>query len=165
MTTFVVVSPRMRSAVKLPCSFVPVVFSVPADVPLMVRCVLPAATPGHSAVARVLDRGRCSGAPGDRAARLYAHVDPIRGQAVERALYGAVCGRVRRGAVDRETVARHDRADDAATRCVEGAVARQQRITVTAEAEAEAVAEEVTAQPATAHATTITLSAAAGATT
>ena len=43
--TPVTVSPATRAAVKWPVLFVPVVFSVPDDVPLTDRCVLPAARP------------------------------------------------------------------------------------------------------------------------
>src|SRR5215212_6687220 len=45
ITSPVVVSPTVRVAVKLPRDEVPVVDSVPADAPSIVRCVLPCASP------------------------------------------------------------------------------------------------------------------------
>src|SRR5215213_11056454 len=45
MTTALIVSPATRLAVKAPFSDVPVVVSVPADVPFTVRCALPFAKP------------------------------------------------------------------------------------------------------------------------
>src|SRR5829696_7170279 len=45
ITRPVVVSPTVRVAVKLPRDDVPVVDSVPADAPFIVRCVLPCARP------------------------------------------------------------------------------------------------------------------------
>src|SRR6266550_5951727 len=45
MTTPLIVSPATRFAVNAPCEDVPVVFSVPADVPFTVRCVLSFARP------------------------------------------------------------------------------------------------------------------------
>lgn len=52
MTTPVTVSPATRFALNAPCDDVPVVFSVPADAPFTVRCVLPFARP---VTVRVLD--------------------------------------------------------------------------------------------------------------
>ena len=70
ITTAFTVSPVTRFAVNAPCVDVPVVVSVPADVPFTVRCVLPLASPVTVCVARLVDdalaavaarRGACHG--------------------------------------------------------------------------------------------------------
>jgi hypothetical protein len=140
MMALVMVSPMTRCAVCAPSSFVPVVLSVPAEVPFTVRSVLPDASP---ATVRSLSCSTSLVVPFRRVVvplHRDAHVQCIRSGAVVRGLHvAAPIGEASR-ATHGEAIAFRGCAHDAAGCRLERAVAERRWIDETA-AESDATQE------------------------